>query len=178
MKLKIVVLSLFISFGLFSQIDLSDTLYKHQNTVYRDSLRRKGIFLTLEEANNVNADSVKFLELGNSSLKEFPMQVLKFKNLEILGFTDGNIAQIELGAPWKLTKEDKEKLYKIQDKYPDIRTDVGIFPIPRKNKIKKIPNEIVQLEKLEFLALNKRDISKRELKRLKKLLPKCTIILL
>jgi len=175
MKLKIVVLSLFISFGLFSQIDLSDTLYKHENTVYRDSLFKKGIFCSIEETKGVNYENIKYLYAGNSNLREFPMEVLGFKNLEVLSFGNLNIALMELTMPWRLTKEDKEKLYKIQDKYPDIRTDVGIFPIPRKNKIKKIPNEIVQLEKLELLVLNKRDISKRELKRLKKLLPKCTI---
>jgi hypothetical protein len=174
-----IIILITLSVNYYGQNNLNDSIYTCFNNRYRDSLIKKGCFFSLDETKYINPDSVIFLSVGNSNLDEFPKQILNFKNVESISFVNSNIAQIELVSPWLLNQEEKHELYKIQKKHPDVREDThGLFPIPRKNTIKKIPNEIVKLKKLNQLFLNRKYVSKKELKRLKLLLPNCTIVLL
>ena len=133
----------------------------------------------MKEAREVNPDSVRFLKIGNNNLREFPMEILIYKNLYELNFESANIAETYLNERWLLTKSEKEEYFKIFNKQPGARTDRGrdlFYPTHNRNKIKKIPNEISQLKKLSLLILDHYHISKRELKKIRFLLPNCEII--
>jgi hypothetical protein len=105
-KLQLYIISLLnITYISFAQNDL-DSLYFYKE---QDSLKVKGCFFTLEEARKVNPDSVHFLEIGNSNLSAFPMEVLAYKNLYELNFGSANIAEMYLNERWLLTKYEKEE---------------------------------------------------------------------
>jgi Leucine-rich repeat (LRR) protein len=137
-----------------------------------------GYFFSIQDAKTVHPDSVKYLRLGNSELEQFPEDILKYKNLIDLSFCNCNIAEIGLSRPWALTESERRRLYRIQKKYPHVQENAnGLFPITRKTKIKKIPEDISLLTKLSSLCLNKKDSSRKMIQRLKKLLPNCSIII-
>ncbi|WP_317897792.1 hypothetical protein [Aurantibacillus circumpalustris] len=160
MKLKLVIVLIGIHSVCFSQ---------------RLTPNGEKIFYSLAETEAVNPDSVFVLCLGNNNLKEFPIKILKFKNLNKLTLCNFNTGEMLQNTPWLLTEKEVEETRKIFKKHPgcDLVTD-GLFPIPRKNRIKSIPEDIGQLKNLRLLILN-RTLSHKEIEKLKSLLPDCAI---
>ena len=137
----------------------------------------RGHYFSLQTALSVNPDSVFVLSLGNSSIKDFPLEILKFKNLESLTFADNTIIEIyEYGDSTLLSSKDRQwvrkKLKKLN--YPD-RIEAIRAPIRNENKIPRFPESITQLKYLKQINLLRGQTSRRQVKKLKKLIPTCEI---
>ena len=166
-KLQIIILSLTLSFQLLSQDTISGIVADH------------GRFKNLKAALRAEPDSVYLIFLGNSNLNEFPKEILRFRNLEAINFIDFNIIEIYRNDTLQLTLEDRSLARKISKKHglgnrlPDIVWPN--YPVRNKNKIKHIPDEIVTLTKLSSIYFSKHQISRRQKKKLHRLLPNCEI---
>ncbi len=163
--MKKFVLLLFLTFGLTS-------IGQNKN----NNIRR-GQYFSLQAALSVNPDSVFDLHLGNLNLKDFPQEILKFKNLESVSFNDNTIIEIyEYGDSSLLSLKDRnwvrKKLKKLN--YPD-RIEAIRAPIRNENKLSVFPDSITQLKNLKQISLSRGQTSRRKIKRLKKLLPACEI---
>jgi Leucine-rich repeat (LRR) protein len=152
------------------------------NAFGQDSLQSihssKGLFKNLNTALTTNPDSVFELSLGNSNLREFPIEILGFKNLIYLSFEDLNIVDIRYNDSMQLSVKDRKLASKLFYKHHFGKSripDEENFPIRNRNKIKNIPDSISTLTKLEFLHFSKHQISRRQKKKLRRLLPKCEI---
>lgn len=145
----------------------------------QDSINvKKGSFGNLNSALTVDSDSVFELNLGNSNLREFPIDILSFKNLIYLSFEDLNIVDIRYNDSMQLSVKDRKLASKLFYKHHFGKSripDEENFPIRNRNKIKHIPDSISTLTKLEFLHFSKHQISRRQKKKLRKLLPNCEI---
>lgn len=131
----------------------------------------------LESIKGEIKDSVKTLYLGNCGLKEFPNEILSLKNISDLSFIDRNIGEIYREDTLRLSIDDRKLARRIFAKVGRIDRVEAVrgFPTRNKNKIKSIPKEIFTLTNLSSLQFGKHQLSRREIKKLKKLLPKCDI---
>lgn len=112
------------------------------------------VFRSIKEAGSVNPDSVLYLDLGNNGLKKFPVEILKFKNLLVLDFTNKDNSYYFYKRPDMLTKQEKRHVE--AGKNTKYSRDLDkTSPIKNRNRFKKIPKEIAQLTKLEELAIGK-----------------------
>lgn len=139
----------------------------------------EGVFYSIQEAKAVNPDSVTHLQLGNNDLTAFPVEVFQFKNLNFLSFIDSNIGEIYATTPWILSESERleaiEKTSKFGSNLRVYPEGIHGFPTYHKNKIGGVPDEIAQLKNLNVLMFEKYQVSKREYKRLKKMLSNCTV---
>ena len=102
------------------------------------------VYMSLEDANKVNPDSVFGMELKSKGLNDFPIEILKFKNLKILDLSSYDW----LSAPYLLNKRQKRKLVKLQEKSLEPNT-----PCIKPNTIRNIPEGVKDLNHLEYLDL-------------------------
>jgi hypothetical protein len=154
---------------------LCSLLYGQETKLSEDKLR---IFTSISEAKKVNPDSVFAIQLGNNGLKEFPKEILEFRNLELVDLIDRNIGEIYLEDPKKLTEKDQLLAKQIFEKHGgyDIRTDViGLFPIRNKNTFKSVPIDVIKLKKLNQLMIPCKSISKKTKQKILENIPGCTI---
>lgn len=149
-----------------------------QETIYR-IVPQKGRFENLESALKSDPDSVSMVFLGNSNLKEFPTELFRFKNLVDISFYDFNIIEILQFDTLQLTLKDKIlarkiiKKRKLGERLPDFT--IPSFPVRNRNKIKHIPDDIITLKKLSSISFSKHQISRKQKKKLQRLLPNCDI---
>ena len=97
--------------------------------------QRDKIYTSLEGIEN--PDSVFVLELKHEGLKEFPIQILEFQNLEKLDLSRNKIAEL----PLEIT-----------------RLKNLIYLNLNHNRLDSIPKEIGQLENLKILILSRNKI--------------------
>lgn len=90
------------------------------------------IYTTLEKAAKT-PDEVYILDLTKSKLKAFPLEVLNFKNLNILKLGKNRISTVPVGI---------SKLVYLQE------LDLG------KNRLEEFPGDLVELVNLKKLVLN------------------------
>lgn len=157
------ILLVFISTGAFSQTVLLDSLTL-------DTL--KG-FTSLEEALK-NPEKVIKLELRRKKLKSFPMEILKFPNLQYLDLTKNDIkelpaeiAQLKNLQYFSISKNGLEEFP------PEIGELTNLFYLnANQNELTSIPATIGKLVKLKNLDLWSNNIDRfpDELKDLRSLL--------
>ena len=111
------------------------TLLFNQIVICQVQDTSKGIYRDMELANH-NKNNVKALLLNNQGLKEFPISVLEFKNLEVLNLMDNELTEIPL---------DIDKLIKLR------RLFIA------NNPLEKLPYSISHLYNLQvvFITTNK-----------------------
>lgn len=141
-------------------------------------IAKHGEFKNLSDALIANPDSVLSISLGNSDLREFPTEILRFKNLEYINFFDFDIVEINISDSLKLSDADRKLARKLFTKYwagTSRVPDINNFPVRHRNLIKRFPDEIATLKKLESIRFSKHQISRRQKKKLHKLLANCEI---
>lgn len=130
-------------------------------------LKAQNSFNDLEKALQ-NIDKVEILNLSNLSLTQFPLEIIKFKNLHTL-----NISQNELeDLPMEISQLTKLKILDVSSNhfqsFPKVIFELrqledlnltGKYRIEEdKILIQNIPNEISQLTNLKILNLSKQGI--------------------
>ncbi len=145
---------------LFSQ--LLDSAQFHSATIYTN----------LNEALQ-NSDKVYRLDLSKKKLKVFPMEILKFKNLQELNLSKNKLdslpEQIGLLTNLQILNVMGNKLLYLPDSIGELKNLKKI--VGSRNSLLAIPKRIGDCENLEILDLWENDISTfpEELSKLKKL---------
>jgi len=117
---------------------------------------------------------VKCLSLQSKEYKEFPKEILKLKNIVWLDISAYDKSQLYSNI--LKNKADKEKYLKQhhhQSLGPWILYPMGPY---NRNKIKSIPKEIENLKNLKMLDISNNNLTKKQIKKLKMLLPNCKIV--
>ncbi|MBL0330482.1 MAG: leucine-rich repeat domain-containing protein [Bacteroidetes bacterium] len=127
LKKRLIVLLVFISTGAFSQTVLLDSLTL-------DTLKA---FTSLEDALK-NPEKVIKLELRRKKLKSFPMEILKFPNLQYLDLTKNDIKEL----PAEIAQLKNLQYFSIS-----------------KNGLEEFPPEIGQLTNLFYLNANQNELT-------------------
>lgn len=139
-----------------------------QKRTWVDSGKVYIIYTSLEEAGLANPDSVIYLELRSKGYIDFPVEILKYKNLEI----------IDLGTlyfndvPELLNKKQLNKLERLKKKC-NCNEPRSIEFNP--NHIKKVPHGICELRKLRHLSLSGVHFKYKLLDDFEKLIPNTKI---
>jgi hypothetical protein len=143
-------------------------------------------YVRLDEARTMNPDSVLYLDIGSMGLKEFPNEVLKYKNLKELSLTNFT----ELTA-CKIGVMDSANCVSIIKKDNELKKRFGIaydegMPMDEKlykpNEILKIPEKIKELKYLKLISVINcwpikisNQMPKEMIKKLIEWLPNCYI---
>ncbi len=144
------------------------TYYSQKTVQYRE--KQYAVYCSLIEANKVHPDSVYGLELTSNGFKDFPREILKFKNLKYL----------EIGSYYwysvldSLTSQERKEFDSLEADTCD-RCMVNKFF--KANIIYSFPKGIKDLKKLEFCDFSTADIRNwRKFKRIYRYLPHTRII--
>lgn len=141
-------------------------------TIEKDKVDTTYIYKNLEDA-LVNPNQVFHLKLKRKKLKEFPLEVLKFKNLITLDLTKNKISSIPYEIKelkyLKTLKLNKNK-FTVFPKAICLVTSIEQLEI-NNNSIVEIPKEIEKLKNLIYLDMwsNELAIFPKELSKLNKL---------
>ncbi len=118
------------------------------------------------------------LYLAGKKLTHFPLQILTLKNLQTLDLNHNKLKTIpkEISQLKNLQRISLEK-----NKIKWIPKEIGQLNhlqelVLSQNKLRRLPKEISQLKQLKTLILAANHLSRKEQKKIKRLLPKCEII--
>lgn len=103
-------------------------------------------YKTITEAAKVTPDSVKSLDLISNNFKDFPNEILLFKNLENLYIDSYSWHQV-LDS---LTQDEKKLYYELKANTCD---RCGVMKFYKINTIKSIPRSIKKLKKLKNISI-------------------------
>ncbi|MFN7910299.1 MAG: hypothetical protein ACK5QC_00645 [Bacteroidota bacterium] len=126
-------------------------LYKAQTltVVYSSGIKSASTvtlvaFKSIALATKVNPDSVFGLDLVSQQLKDFPKEILKFRNLRYLNIDSYNWSSV-LDS---LTSEERKLYQELKSKTCD---KCGVMKFYKSSIIKSIPKGISNLKKLEYV---------------------------
>jgi hypothetical protein len=108
--------------------------------VVADNGKKYKIYSSLVDANKVNPDSVEGIELGSNNFKDFPKEVLKFKNLKYLSICSYRWTHYRDSLSAEQIRIN-DSIERKDDKYVDYKP----------NRIKNIPKGLRKLKKLEMI---------------------------
>lgn len=130
------------------------------------------LYLSIEEGQKEPLN-VKCLDLKSQGFKEFPKEILNFQNLEFL-----DLSAHDRSALYSERLKAREIKEQYKKEHPNSIIDEATLLIGQynPNKITKIPSDIRLLTKLKWLDVSDTDLSKKEVKRLKQLLPNCQVV--
>ncbi|MGZ3864344.1 MAG: hypothetical protein ACXVPN_03925 [Bacteroidia bacterium] len=156
-RLTIILVLTLCSLNAFSQHD-----YKYKDKVYT-------VYYSFEEADKVNPDSVKGLVLKSKGFKNFPTQILKYKNLEVLDLSAFNWDE---AYDTLMSKSEKQK----RDKKAKKLGNLYFPPCYKPNLIFDLPvSELKELKKLIFMNIDCCGRKAAKLCELLKLMPQLEI---
>lgn len=129
------------------------------------------LYTSLEEALKEPLN-VKCLDLSSKGYTEFPMEILQFKNLEFL-----DLSALDSGCLYSVIQKRELEREQNKKKYPGRRFEYVYMIMGEysRNEIKEIPKEIKYLSKLKQLCLSDTKLTKRQIKRIKKWVPDCSV---
>jgi len=112
------------------------------------------IYKTIEKASK-NPDAVYVLDLTKSKLKTFPLEVLKFKNLNILKLGKNKISFVPQGISQLLFLQEIDLGKNKLDAFPGGLVELVNLRklVLNQNYIEGIPYMIKNLQKLEYLDM-------------------------
>ncbi len=113
---------------------------------YGDSSRLVYVYTSLEEARKIHPDSVFGLDLVSCGLKDFPKEILNYKNLVVFDLSSYFWEQVQDS----LSPKQKKKLIRARAGMPE---NFCMYKFWRVSTIKKIPKEIKNLKKLRYFTL-------------------------
>ena len=142
----------------------------YQSFAQSDTIPGDGVFYFSIEDALKEPEKVTKLTLKGKGLKEFPLEILTFQNLKILLLS----GEYDMPGP-DISQSERDEWAK---KLPPGSVDLIRFDVDpdRRNYIKKIPKEIAALKNLMVIDVGDNDLSKRQIRRLKRLLPKCEVV--
>lgn len=124
---KFILFSIVLLFGMMSaKAQLLDSLTLDTTTAYTD------LATALK-----NPEKVIKLELRKKNLKQFPLEILKFKNIQYLDLSKNKITELPEGI---------EELKDLQ------------YLLLSKNKLVKLPKQIGELSQLKYLNVNQNEL--------------------
>ena len=130
------------------------------------------IYKTIEKASK-NPDAVYVLDLTKSKLKTFPLEVLKFKNLNILKLGKNKISFVPQGISQLLFLQEIDLGKNKLDAFPGGLVELVNLRklVLNQNYIEAIPYMIKNLQKLEYLDMRSNNLNSfpESLNELKKL---------
>lgn len=126
-----------------------------QEVVLEDIMFSDNWFSDLEEAKKT-PNTVFYLDLSMQKLKEFPSEILEFKNLKRL------LVPVNY---WP----------SIPDEISTLR-DLQIIDLSSNYYLNQLPQGLEKLPRLERIVLKDNRLNKGEIERIQKLLPNCEII--
>lgn len=130
------------------------------------------VYTSFAAANKAPIDSVQGLSLMSNNFKDFPKEVLKFKNLKYLEI--GTYYYSEVLDSLDKNQLKKYEYYKIKYSVLEMHTVMGKY---KTNSIKKIPKEIQTLNKLEVVDfMTARIYSKKKFQKIYSYLPNTDIL--
>ena len=131
------------------------------------------IYKTIEKASKT-PDEVYVLDLTKTKLKTFPLEILKFKNLNILKLGKNKITSVPEGISKLIFLQELDLGKNKLDAFPGGIVELGNLKklVLNQNYIEGIPYMIKNLQKLEYLDMWSNDLSSfpeslNELKNLK-----------
>ncbi len=131
--------------------------------VFGDTVR--GCYTNLGEALK-EPKKVKCLDLRSKGLKEIPIDIFKFINLEYL---DLSSTYIKDTVTYK-----NDSVHYNSNKYRSVDSYTPTITY-NPNMIKSIPNEVLKLKKLKYINLVDTQILEKRVEELRKLMPNCVI---
>lgn len=165
----------FILIGFLKFLNSQTIKYLINSKKVNDSSYYVKCFTSLAEARRVHPDSVNGLVLKSNGFKDFPKEILKYKNLRVLDF-DAYLWQDVLDS---LTEKDKKEYFYLKSHLPNkfVSFDGSVvYKYYKKSQIKVIPEEIKSLNKLELISFTCVTIKyKNKFKKIYKYLPKTEI---
>ena len=163
---------------LFIGMSYAQTKVKEKGRVLpRSELERMNWYYSLEEAMK-EPEKVYKLSLQGSKLKEFPMEVLVFKNLQVLNLSENKIKNI----PPEIKELKYLQILNLQDnKIREVPGEIGSLRNLKvlylaHNKIVYFPVEFCSLKQLEYLDVSYNRLSVYEVRYLLKCLPNTKIV--
>lgn len=130
------------------------------------------VYTGFPAANKVPVDSVQGLSLMSNNFKDFPKEVLRYKNLKYLEIGTYYYSEV-------LDSLDKNQLkkYEYYKKKYSVRGMYTMMGKYKTNKIKNIPKEIQKLNKLEVVDfMTARIYSKKKFRKIYSYLPNTEIL--
>ena len=115
-----------------------------------------------------NKDSVKGFSLQSKGYKDFPMEILKYKNIRVIDLSSKGLDEMI-----EYLNYSERKVYNKRKKNGG---DLFGYPRFRPNTLLTIPNEIVDLKKLEIIYLDYTCVTLEEIKKIELLLPNVTVV--
>lgn len=126
-------------------------------------------YMSFESANKVHPDSVEGLYLLSNGFKDFPKDILKYKNIRYLKFGAYTWDEVKDS----LSKKQLLEYEKIKEKYP---LSYSVRKFYKRNQIKHIPKEIKELKQLEIVDMLSAEIkNKRKFMKIYEYLPNASI---
>lgn len=119
-------------------------------------------------AEQLNPDSVKGFSLRSKAYKDFPKEILKYKNIIIL-----DLSSKKLDEMVEYLNRSEKKVYEKRKKNGGAKFG---YPLFRPNSVLTIPDEIVNLKKLKLIHLMDMYVTIDAIKKIEKLLPDCEVI--
>lgn len=120
------------------------TLVDFSTRSEKDSTKRIYAYTSLQAALKVNPDSVQGLIIMSSGCKDFPQEILKFRNLRYLRFGAYYWSDVLDSLTWW----QKKRYYRMQKK----SFDGFVAKKYKLNEVRTIPEGIKNLKKLEFVT--------------------------
>ena len=114
-------------------------------------------------AEQLNPDSVKGFSLQSKGYRDFPKEVLKYKNIVVLDLSSKHLDEMV-----EYLNRSEERAYKKRKQNGGRQFG---FPLFRPNSVITIPDEIVNLKKIKLIHLMDMYVNIEAIKKIEKLLP-------
>jgi hypothetical protein len=157
MKYLLVIISIFILLKAYSQeikIKLAGKEYD--------------VCSSLAYAETLNPDSVNGFSLQSKGYKDFPKEVLKYKNIIVLDLSSKHLDEMV-----EYLNRSEKKIY---EKRKTNGGDKFGYPLFRPNTVVSIPDEIINLKRLKVIHLMDMYVNKEAIKKIELLLPGVIVI--
>lgn len=151
--------------NIFFLVCISFSFYSQKRTFKDNNGQEYTIYMSMDEANKANPDSVLYLELMSQGFNNFPIDVIKFKNLEVLDL--GTLHYLDV--PDRLNKRQLRKLNRLKRWCHCVEPRT---PEYKPNYIKNVPKDITKLTKLRYINLDGVHFNYKLLDDFESLLPK------
>lgn len=147
-------------------------LYSQENRLNHLELEKRKTYYNLDEA-VAKPDDVYKLFLTKKKLKKFPMEILVFKNLQVLNISGNKITEIPLEIDnlknLQVLNISKNKLKKLPNSFGNLHNLESLYMSD--NHILYFPNELRGLDKLQVFDVIRNHLTEHEIQFLKEILP-------
>lgn len=123
---------------------------------------------SLAYAETLNPDSVKGFSLESKGYKDFPKEVLKYKNIIVL-----DLSSKKLDEMIEYLNRSERRAYRKRRKHGG---DKFGYPLFRPNAVLTVPDEIANLKQLKLIHLMDMYVTIDAIKKIERLLPNVVVV--